>query len=137
MNKNVVKTIVIIILGILAGLVIADLANNEESKTDSVRTENGVTTTTTTVNRSNAAEEAACNTESQQLVSLWIQLADVLDQATADGTAAYLVEEAKDAINAGVTANRSWIARCGKFDPAKAADVKESTDYLEGLADQM
>lgn len=130
-------------LAVMAVLVAGCSKNTDNKVSDNIVTtttenvNNGLVTTTTV--QDNAAEIAACRSEGIKLGSTWIELANTLQEALDNHSIgnSEVAQAAADAIHRGVTASRSWIARCGDYFPSVKSNIESKMDELEADANAL
>lgn len=127
------KKTVIIAFAIVMGLFVAGC--NSDKKSD-VIVDHGVPTTTTTTT-DNSAVKAECASVGSDLVDTWTELGNTLQEAEDSGVGAYIVNEAVDAINSGITATRTWISACGSYFPSEAAQLEKFADDMEAAVAEL
>lgn len=132
------KTIVVIALAVIAGLVVADLAEGEEKNTTPVTTETTekpykAPTTTTTV-EDNSAEIAQCASDFLEYSEALTELSELGQYVVTEADARAFLSASREAVDAG----RRGVAKCGEYLPASDVAAFEALlDELEANLDTL
>lgn len=125
------KIVAVIILAVIGGLVVADLAKSDDNSIEPTHT---TTTNRPTVTTSDDADERAfCIEKADQASELFSEYASLIPSIAT-------MADARAALEAGralVVMAEAWLDRCGTLFPARASSIRSNLNEFEDALDEI